>query len=112
MLLYTSLMRGLLIVNTTDLSQGGVFVKYPHLPKIDEVVTYKMLDQKGDVLVTGMGHVVYCQKKKGLEAGFAIAFSEPLSKREEGQVMATSPYFKVPKTKGLMITNYNPRLRS
>ncbi len=78
--LYTSVTRAAYTAQLKDVSKGGAFVKTKHIPKVDETITYAVLDSDNRDLVVGNARVAWC-KERGLkeDRGFGMELEKKLA---------------------------------
>lgn len=78
--IYTSVTCCAYTVPLKDISAHGVFIKTDHLPKIDEIITYVVLDRSGVERMVGNARVRWVNDKdyRG-DIGFGIELEEALA---------------------------------
>jgi len=78
--LYTSVTRGAYTVYLKDISKGGVFVRTKHQPKVNETITYVVVDDYNKDRFVGNARVAWC-KQGGPETnrGFGIELEKELT---------------------------------
>ena len=75
----TSLTSIAFTVSLADVSKGGAFIRTIHLPKLNETISFEILDEYGLQLTKGHGKVVrIVNKALDTAIGFAIRFDELL----------------------------------
>ena len=74
---YTSVTNCAYTVNLKDISKGGTFIRTKHRPKVDETITFIVLDDDNKDRFVGNARVAWC-KENGPEAdrGFGIQFEK------------------------------------
>ena len=77
--IYTSITRGAYTVHLKDISKGGPFIRTEHRPKVNETITFVVLDEYNKDRFVGNARVVWC-KETGPEAGrgFGIELEKEL----------------------------------
>jgi len=77
--IYTSITRGAYTVHLKDISKGGAFIRTEHRPKVNETITFVVLDEYNKDRFVGNARVVWC-KETGPEAGrgFGIELEKEL----------------------------------
>lgn len=88
--IYTSVTRGAYTIYLKDISKGGAFIRTKHKPKVNETITYVVLDDYSKDRFVGNARVAWC-KETGPEAvrGFGIElekeFMEEIVKELHGE---------------------------
>ena len=77
--IYTSITRAAYTVYLKDISKGGAFIRSKHQPKVNETITYVILDDYNKERFVGNARVTWC-KETGPEAdrGFGIELEKEL----------------------------------
>jgi len=66
-------------VSLRDVSKGGAFVHTLHLPRLNETISFEILDEYGLQLIRGHGKVVrIVERALDTATGFAVRFNELL----------------------------------
>lgn len=87
MKVYTSISAAKYTVNIGDISKGGAFIRTKHLPKIGEIITYIIVDDKTfKELFIGNAEVAWI-KEKGDEKN--VGFGIELEKELTDEIFAT-----------------------
>ena len=66
-------------VKLSDIGPKGAFIKTPHLPKVDEIITYVILNNRGNEIFVGNARVSWIKDPIQQEdRGFGIELDEEL----------------------------------
>lgn len=78
--IYASITCGACTVYLKDISKDGAFIRTKHQPKVNETITYIILDDYNKDRFVGNAWVTWC-KERGPEAdrGFGIEFEKKLT---------------------------------
>lgn len=89
MKVYSSLSRGPMTVQATELGQKGAFISAKRFPIPGEVITYQVVDADFAIRHRGEARVVYtCRRLEDGKIGFGIEFETPLTDTEASAVEA------------------------
>jgi hypothetical protein len=77
--IYTNLTNCAYTVGLRDISKEGAFIKTKHLPEIDDIITYVVLDDDGKERIVGNAKVVRVSNTGAdKDIGFAIKLESQL----------------------------------